>query len=107
MPRKDPKKELAEVEQVFGALSNRSRRHILLVLHFRGGSMTAGDVASRFSCTWPTTSRHLKILEDAGMVRVEKRGRERMYHLEKKRLLRVVNGWTKWFRQGDVNELRS
>ena len=106
MTSKDPKKELAEVEQVFGALSNRSRRHILLVLHFRGGSMTAGDVASRFSCTWPTTSRHLKILEDAGMVRVEKQGRERIYHLEEKRLLRVVNGWTKWFRQGDVRRAK-
>ncbi len=99
MTRKDPKKELAEIEQVFGALSNRSRRHTLLVLRFRGGSMTAGEVASRFSCTWPTTSRHLKVLEDAGLVRVEKRGRERVYHLEEKYLLRVVNGWTKWFRK--------
>ena len=99
MTRKDPKKELAEIEKVFAALSNRSRRHTLLVLHFRGGSMTAGEVASRFSCTWPTTSRHLKVLEDAGLVRVEKRGRERVYHLEEKYLLRVVNGWTKWFRK--------
>ncbi len=106
MTSKDPKKELAEVEQIFGALSNRSRRHILLVLHFRGGSMTAGDVASRFSCTWPTTSRHLKILEDARMVRVEKQGRERIYHLQEKQLLRVVNGWTKWFRQGDVRRAK-
>ncbi len=106
MPGKNPKKELAEVEQVFAALSNRSRRHILLVLHFRGGSMTAGDVAGRFSCTWPTTSRHLKVLEDAGMVRVEKQGRERIYHLEEKQLLRVVNGWTKWFRQGDVRRAK-
>jgi DNA-binding transcriptional ArsR family regulator len=101
LTRKDPKKELAEIEQVFAALSNRSRRHTLLVLHFRGGSMTAGEVAGRFSCTWPTTSRHLKVLEDAGLVRVEKRGRERVYHLEEKYLLRVVNGWTKWFRKAE------
>lgn len=39
--------------------------------------MTAGEIAERFSCTWPTTSRHLRVLESAGLVRVEKRGRAR------------------------------
>jgi DNA-binding transcriptional ArsR family regulator len=59
--------------------------------------MTAGEIASRFACTWPTTTRHLRILEAAGLVRVEKRGRERMYRVDMTRLLDVTSGWLKSF----------
>jgi DNA-binding transcriptional ArsR family regulator len=90
-------KELAALETVFTALAHPSRRHILLVLHFRGGEMTAGEIAGRFACSWPTTTRHLRLLEAAGLVRVEKRGRERMYRLDTARLLRVTSGWLKSF----------
>ena len=32
--------------------------------------MTSGAIASRFDCSWPTTTRHLRVLEDsAGLVR--------------------------------------
>jgi DNA-binding transcriptional ArsR family regulator len=93
-------KELAAVDAVFEALSHASRRHILLVLRFRGGEMSAGDIAARFSCSWPTTTRHLKVLEEAGLVRVEKRGRERIYKLDTPHLRRVTLGWLKWFKKG-------
>lgn len=96
---RNAKKELAAWEAVFDALSHASRRHVLVVLHARGGSMTAGEIADRFSCSWPTTSRHLRVLEDAGLVRVEKAGRERRYHLERRRLFRVVKGWLRSFRK--------
>jgi DNA-binding transcriptional ArsR family regulator len=74
-PRSKGERQLAEVEAIFNALAHPSRRHILLVLRFRGGQMTAGEIASRFSCSWPTTTRHLQVLEAAGLVRVETRGR--------------------------------
>jgi DNA-binding transcriptional ArsR family regulator len=38
------------------------------------------------------------VLESAGLVRVEKRGRERMYRLDTERLLRVAGDWLDWFR---------
>jgi DNA-binding transcriptional ArsR family regulator len=44
--------------------------------------MTAGELADRFSHTWSTTTRHLQRLERAGLVRVEKVGRERRYSLD-------------------------
>jgi DNA-binding transcriptional ArsR family regulator len=62
----------------------------------RGGltrGPTAGEIAARFDCTWPTTSRHLKLLEHTGLVRVERRGRERVYALDRTRLARVAGGW--------------
>jgi DNA-binding transcriptional ArsR family regulator len=93
---RDPAAELAELDLVFKALAHASRRQILLVLHFRGGTMTAGEIAARFACTWPTTSRHLKVLREAGLVRVEERGRERVHRLDAALLRRTVGGWLAW-----------
>jgi DNA-binding transcriptional ArsR family regulator len=90
-------RELRDLDIVFKALAHASRRHVLVVLDARGGSMTAGEIAGRFSCSWPTTSRHLKALVDAGLVRVERRGREWIYVLERERLHEVVGGWLGWF----------
>jgi DNA-binding transcriptional ArsR family regulator len=90
--------ELEDLERVFKALAHATRRHILIVLNARGGSMTAGEIANRFSCTWPTTTRHLRILESAGLVRVEKQGREWIYVMDAARLEKIAGGWLKWFR---------
>ena len=78
------------------ALAHASRRHILLVVHFRGGEMTAGEIASRFECTWPTVTRHLRVLEDAGLLVQEKRGRTRNYRIDPSKL-KVVAEWLRWF----------
>src|SRR5580658_2653033 len=75
-------KDLDDLEAVFGALAHQSRRTILLILHARGGEMTSGAIAARFDCSWPTTSRHLGILQDAGLVHAALRGRQRVYQLD-------------------------
>lgn len=85
-------------ERVFAALAHPSRRHILLTLQFRGGEMSAGEIAERFGCSWPTTTRHLNILRQAGLIAVKKRGRERIYTLEHERLQGVVGDWLAWFK---------
>jgi DNA-binding transcriptional ArsR family regulator len=63
------------------------------VLLFHGGTMTAGEIADRFECSWPTTTRHLKQLEAAGLVRVEPSGRERLYRVDAARLGLIAGGW--------------
>lgn len=97
-------RELEDLERVFKALAHPSRRHVLIVLNARGGSMTAGEIAKRFSCSWPTTSRHLRILENAGLVRVDKRGREWAYNLESERLRDIVGEWLQWFESKEMRE---
>jgi DNA-binding transcriptional ArsR family regulator len=87
------------LESVLEALAHRTRRHILLVIQFRGGEMTAGQIAERFSCAWPTVSRHLRVLEKAGLVRPEKQGRTRLYRLNPAKL-DVVREWLRWFGKG-------
>ncbi len=90
-------KELDDIEAVFAALAHASRRHILVVLNARGGRVSAGDIAARFSCSWPTTSRHLRVLLDAGLVTVERQGREWIYALNTPRLNAVAGRWLNWF----------
>jgi DNA-binding transcriptional ArsR family regulator len=89
---------VAATEQVFGALAHASRRHILLTLLFRGGEMSAGEIAERFGCSWPTTTRHLNVLREAGLISVVRRGRERVYALERERLCGIVGDWLAWFK---------
>jgi DNA-binding transcriptional ArsR family regulator len=91
--RRDALAELDDLENVFAALGHASRRQILLVLHARGNRVNAGDIARRFACAWPTTTRHLRVLERAGLVRTRQSGRERFYELDRGRLLAVVGGW--------------
>ena len=89
--------EVRQTEALFNALAHAQRRQILMVLRFRGGAMTAGEIADRFSCAWPTTTRHLRILERARLVRVKRRGRERIYQLDSKMLRTTVAKWLNWF----------
>lgn len=91
--------ELNDIDVVFRALAHEQRRHILVVLAARGGEMTAGDIAARFACAWPTTSRHLRQLEDAGLVRVRQNGREWLYELAQDRLDGIAGKWIDWFKK--------
>src|SRR5215470_17770438 len=83
-------------ETVFIALAHPARRRILLTLNFEGGWMTAGDIAAMFEHAWPTTTRHLQVLEAAGLLRHEKQGRTRVYRIDRKRLA-LVRDWLEWF----------
>ena len=78
---------------MFLALSHRARRYILLILSHLGGELPSGYLAARFQHSWPTTTRHLRVLEKAGLVEVRREGRSSHYRLERERLLRVVGGW--------------
>jgi ArsR family transcriptional regulator, arsenate/arsenite/antimonite-responsive transcriptional repressor len=90
--------ELEDFDLVFKALAHQSRRNILTVLQARGGTMTAGDIVSRFAFAWPTMTRHLQQLEQAGLIKVDKVSREQHYTLNNERLKTVLNGWLKWIK---------
>src|SRR5262245_42697558 len=64
---------------VFQALADPTRRKILNLL--RDKPMGSGEIADHFRSSWPTISRHLAILRDAGLVLVERDGRVIRYEL--------------------------
>jgi ArsR family transcriptional regulator len=84
-------------KRVFEALANGSRRTILTLLQTGGRYMTSGEIAGHFDCSWQTISRHLRVLEEAGLVSFDRRGRDRAYTVEAGWLLAVTNQWLAQF----------
>ncbi|KAA0215752.1 ArsR family transcriptional regulator [bacterium] len=82
---------------VLAAIAHPARRQILLTLKFRGGTMTAGEIAARFECAWPTTTRHLQVLLAAGLVKRSRRGRKIEYRVEERALRLIYEQWLKYF----------
>ena len=70
-----------EDDRIFKALSHRARRRILDLL--KAGPRTTGDLCEQLPefdrCT---VMQHLGVLEEAGLVVAERRGRERWNHLD-------------------------
>ncbi|HTQ47276.1 MAG TPA: metalloregulator ArsR/SmtB family transcription factor [Polyangiaceae bacterium] len=87
------KPSLEEVDAVFLALAHEARRHIVLLLAHSGGELPSGYLAARFQHSWPTTTRHLKVLEEAGLVEVRREGRTSNYRLDRERLSLVLGDW--------------
>src|ERR1700738_1052506 len=86
MPKLRSKARRDAYKDVFGALAHPARRRVLLAVYFNGGAMTAGEIAAMFAHAWQTTTRHLQVLEAAGLLTHERQGRMRLYCIERKRL---------------------
>src|SRR5215470_9540993 len=78
-------------ETVFDALASTPRRKILAYL--AEAELTAGEIAARFSMSKPAISKHLSILESAGLVRGERRGQFVHYALVRENLVNTLNGF--------------
>lgn len=68
------------LDKTLRALGDPTRREILRAL--RGGDLTAGDIAGRFPMTAASVSHHLSVLREAGLISVERDGRNLIYSLE-------------------------
>lgn len=80
----------------FGALADPTRRHVLDLLTRRERS--AGELGSAFpAMSQPGMSRHLRILREAGLVRVREERRNRFYSLRSEGLAEV-NAWLSKYR---------
>jgi len=79
------------LDQVFEALSSAVRRKILAYLS--ATDLTAGEIAERFNISKPSISKHLSILENAGLIKGERRGQFIHYSLVRDNLMNTVNGY--------------
>jgi len=70
-----------QLSTIFGALSDPTRRAILGRLA-DGGDQTVNELARPFAMTQPAISRHLKVLEQAGLISRRRRQTARLSHLE-------------------------
>jgi ArsR family transcriptional regulator len=79
------------MEKVFEALASTPRRKILAYLS--EAELTSGEIAARFDMSKPTISKHLSVLENAGLVTSEKRGQYVWYSLARDHLANTLNGF--------------
>jgi len=83
---------LVLVELVFKALADPTRRGLLDELFDRDGQ-TLGGLASRFEMTRVAVAKHLRLLEDAGLVVTRRHGREKLHYLNPVPIRLVHDRW--------------
>jgi DNA-binding transcriptional ArsR family regulator len=91
-------RELTErdLDQAFGALSDPTRRAILARLS--EGDAGVLDVAAPFPMSQPAVTKHLNVLEEAGLISRHRRARQRLCHLEPVRL-KQLSDWVGSYRE--------
>src|SRR5580698_5316066 len=93
-----------QLSLVFGALSDPIRRAILTRL--ADGEATVAELAAPFSVSQPAVSRHLKVLENAGLVSRSRRATARLSHLEARPLFEVTSWLARYQRFWDESHER-
>jgi DNA-binding transcriptional ArsR family regulator len=83
-------------QMVFRAIADPTRRSIMIML--ADGEQSLGQIASNYRMTRPAVTKHLKILEEGGLIRVRSQGRERLHMLQPE-ALRTVSDWLGFFSQ--------
>jgi len=79
------------VVKTFEALASEPRLKILAYLS--KASMTAGEIAERFDMTKPSLSKHLAILENAGLITSQKKGKFVHYSIVEDHIFNSLDGY--------------
>ena len=80
-----------QLDRVFDALASRPRREILAYLS--KAELTTSELAARFSMSAPAISRHLSVLENAGLVAARREGQRVLYALVPDNLVNTLTGF--------------
>lgn len=88
--------ERERLDAVFFALSDGTRRDILM--HLSRGEASVSELVRRFSLTQPAISRHLKVLEQAGLIRRGRDAQRRPAELEPQSMS-PVTAWIERYRE--------
>lgn len=81
---------------VFAAVADPIRRGILDLL--RGGERSAGALAREFPISRPAVSRHVRVLRDAGLVRL-RRDRQTLHYSLNPEPLAAIDRWLSGYRR--------
>ena len=84
-----------QLSRVFAALADPTRRDLVARLSL--GDATVGDLAAPYQVTVQAVSKHLKVLEEAGLVTRGRDAQRRPVHLEAE-VLGVMTAWIERYR---------
>jgi len=91
-------------DPVFKALADPARRAILDRLRERGG-LTLGELCRGHAMSRQAVTKHLNILEAANLVIRDKRGRERLHHLNPVPIQEIADRWIGKFQHAPLRAL--
>ena len=94
--------EISRLDAVFHALGDGTRRRMLE--HLAEGEQTVGQLAEPFAMSLAAASKHIKVLESAGLLRREIRWRTHVCHLEPGPLAQAQE-WLAFYEQYWTNRL--
>ncbi len=83
-------------QSVFKAIADPTRRSIMTMLS--QGELSLNEITSKYEMTRPAVAKHLKILEQGGLIRVRAHGRQRLHALQPE-TLKTVSDWISFFDQ--------
>lgn len=85
-----------DLSRAFAALADPTRRD--LVARLTGGDATVNDLAEPYDISLQAVSKHLRVLEDAGLVSRTREGQRRPVHLEAK-VFDLMTAWIERYRR--------
>ena len=81
---------------IFQAIADPTRRAIISLIVVQ--AMTPNALAEQFHASRQSVSKHIRILNECGLVTTKQVGRERFYHIQPKKLKEVAD-WIEPFRR--------
>ena len=94
----------AAMDKVFKALADPGRRQLLDKLHAHNGQ-TLGELCEHLDMTRQAVTKHLKLLEEANLVAVIWRGREKLHFINPVPIHDIAERWIGKFDQGRLRAL--
>lgn len=92
------------MDQVFKALADPSRRALLDRLHADSGQ-TLSELCEHLDMTRQAVSKHLAVLEEADLVVVVRRGREKLHYINPVPIHEIVDRWIGKYERGRLRAL--
>ena len=97
---------MTDDDRVFKALTDLTRRHLLDRLFVRDGR-TPGELESNLAMTRFGVMKHLRVLEDAGLVVTQRSGREKLHFLNPVPIRLLHDRWIDKYTARQVSALVS
>ncbi len=97
-------KRMAEMDEVFKALADPSRRLLLDSLNTRNGQ-SLRDLCAGLSMARQSVSKHLAVLEDANLITTVWRGREKLHYLNAEPINAIADRWINQYHRARVQTL--
>ena len=93
------------LDPVFRALADRTRRQLLDRLFAENGQ-TLGELCARLDMSRQAVTKHLRVLEEANLVAVVWRGREKLHYLNPEPIEAIADRWIGKYERRRVQALR-